>query len=155
MSPEEKLAIAKILEAEAKQEREDIDPGEYKIKDLYFLDVNARVNVRENEKYTPTVSIPLKSTLALFMQYTGVTGDHAVRALQQAMTDALEQKEKGDKAVKNKVKEVENVEKKVKEQVTSKLPKKDRKGAVSVEGTVLECKSVDVSEKQRKNKSSK
>jgi hypothetical protein len=83
-------ALGKALPKLAKKDRGSLKPGEYKVKGTVTLAYDGKVKVSEDESYIPTVSIPLKTALALFLRYSGVTGPAARDALIKAMTEALE-----------------------------------------------------------------
>lgn len=136
-------ALASLLTAQAKKARKDLDPGTYEVDAHVEMDVSGVVNVSEDESYTPTVSIPLKVTMALFMRYTGVTGEHAHAALMKAMTDALEIENLSSKDKKAAVEAIEELadleaaEAKVRSGLDD-LPKKNRKGKVNVSAEIHE-----------------
>lgn len=89
LNPQIVAALAKCLEKEAKAGREGLAPGDYKIDAEVTLGVRGSVAVSADEEYTATTHIPLKPTLALFMRYSGITGQAALDALVRAMNDAL------------------------------------------------------------------
>lgn len=123
------VALHKALETELKT-REDLVPGTYIVSDSVSLDLKGSVVVNERELYTPTISIPLKVTLALFMRYSGITGQHALDALEKAMTESL----KLDKKAQKSIIELTTLDK-CEEKITAmlgELPKSERKGKTLV-----------------------
>lgn len=95
MNNEQILAITKAIKsAAATKARNGIRPGVYNVDIL--LRIAGALTVNRDETYTPTVDIPLKATLALFIRFCGITREAAKAALVRAMTEALAQDEKGD-----------------------------------------------------------
>ena len=131
-------AAKKAIDSEIKT-REDLVPGSYNITEELHLNLEGSIVVNEKEKYTPTISIPVKATLALFVRYSGITGDRALAALEQAM---LEASKLGDKAEKHilEIAMLEAAEKKVKKMLGD-LPKATRAGK-----TIINVEAVDIGE---------
>lgn len=73
--------------------RKTLTPGTYKVDTT--LRITGTINVGQDSEVTPTTSIPLKETLALFYAYCGVTGAAAEAALLRAMQTAISQDGKG------------------------------------------------------------
>jgi hypothetical protein len=131
------LALAKLLEKEAKATRDVVKPGDYKIDTEVRLHVEGTLQVAEDHEYTPTTSIPWKTTLALFVRYAGITREHALRGLVQAMTEALKADEGAEELVAA-LADLDEAEAEVQASL-DELPKQERRGAVS-------AKDVDYSE---------
>jgi hypothetical protein len=83
------LGLSKLIEKEAKLARPNVDAGEYEIDTTVHLRVFGTLDVAEDEEYAPTVKIPWKITLALFLRYAGVTRERAMESLVQAMQESL------------------------------------------------------------------
>lgn len=85
----ETLALAKaVKDAAAKKAREELAVGKHSVD--FTVRVSGELTVGEDESYTPTVKVPFKAALALFVRYSGVTGDAALNALVKAFTEAVE-----------------------------------------------------------------
>lgn len=130
-------ALADLIGKQAKAGRKDLPVGEHKVDAEVTLALSGMVNVLEDEVYVPTVKIPHKLAMALFLRYAGVTGPVAMAALVRAMTealavDALEGKAK--KAAVEAIREVADLD--AAEGVVAKalgeLPKESRRGKVLV-----------------------
>ena len=69
----------------------------------YDVDVTVRVRgtleVLEDTDKTPTVSLPMKEVLALFIARSGCTREHSLNLLRECMADALRDGVKGEGAV--------------------------------------------------------
>ena len=118
-------AAAKFLTAEAK--KSEISKGEHKIDNTLTIDIKGIVNKFADESYTPTVSIPIKATLALLLNRMGFQRDKAAALIVEVMTEALKADEKADEALAATLKEIEQAEQRVAD-MTAALPKKTRKG---------------------------
>ena len=141
-------ALAKVLTKEAKDRRSQIEPGEYNLLDQVTLDVSGTLRVGEDHDYQPTTSIPLKVALALFVRYSGATGQNAMNALVRAMGEALEieampKKEKTTaiEAIRE-LADLEEAEQTVRTGLAL-LPPRPRKGTVTVKATVEELQKID------------
>ena len=130
------VAAHKALAAEIKS-RADLSPNTYSVDDTLTLDLKGTIVVNPEEKYTPTISIPLKVTLALFVRYSGITGAVALNALEKAMSEALDL---GDKAEENvrELADIAQAEKKVKKMI-GELPKATRSGKTLIK---VECNGI-------------
>jgi len=141
LDPAVLAALANILGKDAKGGRENLEPGEYNIDAEVTLSVKGGIEVLEDESYTPTVKIPHKLAMALFIRYSGVTGPAAMNALVKAMTEALAIEALEGKAKKAAVKAISEVaDLDAAEEVVAKglgeLPKESRAGKVIVNASV-------------------
>jgi glycine cleavage system protein P-like pyridoxal-binding family len=123
-------SLAKAIAEEIK-ERAEIQPGTYKVSEELNISLDAVVTQNGEEEYTPTISIPTKVTLALFVRYSGITGQAALDALQRAMTEAVKLGEKAEESV-SEMANIKEAEAKVKKML-GKLPKDKRKGKCLIE----------------------
>lgn len=136
-------ALGKALENQAKGLRALLTPGEHTVAGRVILDYEGKVQVGDDEQYIPTVAIPLKVAMALFLRYAGVTGPHAQKALMRAMKEALEIEAMGlaDKksaydAIKE-LSELDDAEQEIRKGLDA-LPPKVRRGKVGVKMSVVE-----------------
>jgi hypothetical protein len=131
-NPANILAITKaIKEKLAKEARADLSPG------IHPVDVTAHIkgilDVKEDETFTPTVNIPIKSAFALFIRYCGVTREAAKNAAIRAMTDSLNNGHDSDGALNAETSDEARIIADCEAQVTEmlgKLPTQVRKGKV-------------------------
>ena len=133
-------ALAKLLTKEASNKRSALAPGEYALSDTVVLDITGTLKVSEDHEYQPTTSIPLKVALALFLRYSGATGQNAMNALVRAMREALEiermpnaEKKSAIEAIRE-LAELDEAERSVREGL-EQLPLRPRKGGVFVKAT--------------------
>lgn len=104
--------------------------GTHDVAESITFDVTGQVNVSEDSERTPTVSVPLLPTLALFMRYSGCTGPASLAALERAMREALEAGTDSGEAIAE-VADIEAAEARVVDAMQA-LPKVPKKGAVTV-----------------------
>jgi len=123
------VSLVKALETELKS-REDLAPGIHTVSDSVNLELRGSVEVNESETYTPTISIPLKVTMALFVRYSGITGAAALNALEKAMSEALTLDKKAQKLI-SELAVLDQAEEKV-TAMLGELPKAERKGKTFV-----------------------
>lgn len=91
------IALTKAVnDKAAKIARSGLSVGRHEVD--FTVRVSGTLNVSEDTDKVPTVSIPMKETLALFIRYSGITGPHAMALLKRAMTDALAANEDGEQS---------------------------------------------------------
>lgn len=141
LDPAVLAALANILPKDAKKGRGKLAAGEYAIDTEVTLAIKGAVKVSADEKYVPTIKVPHKLALALFIRYAGVTGEAAVKALTKAMTKALEieklkgQDKKNALAALAEVADLEAAEERL-DAALFELPKAGRVGKVTVKAVV-------------------
>src|SRR6516165_10819342 len=91
-----------------KDERIDLEAGRYYCDEVLTVRVSGIVEKKVDEFVAPTVSIPLIPTLALFWEKCGVTRDHALRMLKEAITEAMLDEVKEDEHIQSHIKDVDN-----------------------------------------------
>jgi uncharacterized protein YoxC len=123
------LGLAKLLEKEAKAARPEVEAGEYELDAIVTLHLSGTLDVAEDQQYTPTVDMPWKTVLALFVRFAGVTRETALTHLEHAMAQALR---KGDNAAEllSAVADLDEAVERV-QQTLDTLPRKTRRGSVS------------------------
>ena len=113
-----------------KDELLDLDPGFHHIDEVLTVRVSGCVEKKDDQYVAPTTSLPTILTLALFWQKCGVTGDHALNLLKEAITEAMTTGTSKDKEIAARVKQVEMAVETVKRDLIAKLPKQRRAGSV-------------------------
>ena len=125
------VAIAKIIA----KDLPELATGSYEIDQTVTLHVKGTVKKGADCEYTPTVSVPLKATVALLLNKMGFQRDRAAELLVEAMTEALEWERLGEETIVERLADVDAAMERV-QQITAQIPKQVRKGATSVKGTV-------------------
>jgi len=98
MTNEETTAVAKAISDKAlKHARSGLSVGRHEVD--VTVRIHGSLSVFADTDKTPTVSIPMKETLALFIRYCGITREAAISVLTRAMTDALDDSTEGAGAV--------------------------------------------------------
>lgn len=88
------LAISKaIAKKTADEARENLAPGTYQIDQT--VRVTGTLTVAEDTEKTPTVSIPFKDVLVLFVQRAGITREASLELLRTCVTEALKKSDGG------------------------------------------------------------
>lgn len=121
----------KALLAKAfKNEELDLGVGRHYFDEEFIVRVSGSVEKHEDQLVAPTVSIPLVTTLALFFDKCGVTRNHAISMLREAITEAMAENVNEDSKIKERIGDVEKSIKAVKDNLICKLPKMKRAGRV-------------------------
>ena len=106
----------------------DIQPGLTEVHGEYLVRVSGCVEKGVDSFATPTVSIPLISTLAFCFEKLGVDRDSQVAVLRSAITEAMEAEQKEDSAIQSRIRHVSEAVEFVKREILQTLPKMKRQG---------------------------
>jgi hypothetical protein len=119
--------------------------GRYYCDELLTVRISGTVEKKDDEFAAPTVSIPLIPTLALFWEKCGITRDHALRMLREAITEAMLDGVKEDAKIESHIKDVDAAIKAVRNDLINQLPKMRRTGKlITKDLTVSVLASTDV-----------
>ena len=132
------VALSKI-QAEAGA-RNNLLPGTYDIDTT--VHVTGQIKVGADYTTAPTVSIPLKETLALFIAYCGVTREYAIAALRNAMVHAISEDGQGKGELDATMPIVAETMARVEQDIIAQLPRQNRKGVVTTRLTVEQLAEV-------------
>jgi hypothetical protein len=121
-----KALVAKVW----KDEEADLDPGLHGFDEEFVVRVCGTVEKYDDELITPTVSVPLVPTLALFWEKAGLERDNAMALLREAIVEAMTDGEKEDRNIKGRIDDVNTAIKAVKNDLLAKLPKMHRTGRI-------------------------
>jgi len=124
------VAIAKLL-----KDTPDLPVGQVTVDETVTLHVKATIKRNQDGEYTPTISIPLKATMALLLAKMGFQRERAAELLIEAMTEALSGERLGEDAISERMADVDAAMARV-TAITDALPKAVRKGATTVKGSV-------------------
>ena len=139
ISPEVAIAAEKLF-AKVKT---PVSVGTHQVDQVLTVRIKGEVKKFPDETYTPTVSVPLKSVVAVLLHLCGFQREKAVDTLTQAIGMALNLGKDTSDEVTKLLKDVDDCMKRV-EDMTSTLPPQHRVGRCSVKGE-LEIISVDES----------
>lgn len=115
----------------------NLAPGKYSIDETITVRIQGTVTKSADETYTPTISIPHKMVLALFVEKMGAVSPNVQGMLLEAMTEALKAGEKAEGAVADRIRDIEAAEEKV-TALLGKLPEATRNGKTVCKITVEE-----------------
>ena len=121
-----------------KDEEIDLEPGRHEIDEVLMVHVSGTVTKQGDTMAAPTVSIPLIPTLALFWEKSGITQDHALRMLREAITEAMSSGKDTTGEIQARMKHVETAIETVKKELLDKLPKQRRAGRVITKDLEIE-----------------
>jgi len=106
----------------------DLQPGLTEVSGQYLLTVSGVVEKGNDSFATPTVSIPLITTLAFCFEKLGVDRDSVAPVLREAIREAMEAEQKEDGAIKARIRHVSEAVEFVKKEILATLPKMRRQG---------------------------
>jgi hypothetical protein len=136
-------AIAKHFDKLAKTM--PIAPGAYEIDTVVTLEIKGSLKKGNPTLATPTVEIPLISTMALLLKKMGFQREKAAEILRECMTESLQMKENpqpDDKTsaelIAERIADAEAAIAFVKESVLQRLPKQPKAGPTNVTVVVKE-----------------
>jgi len=113
-----------------KDETLDLDPGRHYFDDVLMVRVTGSVEKQRDQLVAPTTSLPVIPIIALFWEKSGITRDHALRMLREAIAEAMQNGNQKNEHIEARMKDVEAAVKAVKEDLIAKLPKAKRSGRV-------------------------
>jgi hypothetical protein len=137
-----KALVAKVW----KDEEADLAPGLHGFDGEFVVRVCGTVEKYDDELVTPTVSVPLVPTLALFWEKAGLERDKAMVLLREAITEAMTDGEKEDRNIKDRIDDVNAAIKAVRKDLLDRLPKMRRSGRIitrNLEVTLMPLSAVE------------
>ena len=114
-----------------KNEALDLNAGDHYFDEVITLHVSGTVTKHADQMAAPTTSLPLIPILALFWEKAGISRDHALRMLREAITEAMASGKSKDERIEARINDVEKAVETVKKDLISRLPKIKRNGRVS------------------------
>ena len=125
-----------------KNETLELESGVHNYDDTITIRITGSVQKMDDQFVAPTTSLPTILTLALFWQKCGVTRDHALNMLREAITEALTSGKNKDTEIAARVKDVEKAVDSIKRDLIAKLPKQKRAGRVVTKNLTVEVEPV-------------
>lgn len=119
-----KSLIAKVWN----KENADFGVGRHEIDEVFVVRMRGSVEKMSDQLISPTVSIPLVSTLALFWDKAGLNRDEALSLLREAITEAMEDKVNEDAAIQARIEDVQQAISAIRKDLLDFLPKMKRSG---------------------------
>lgn len=121
-----------------KDEELDLDPGRHYFDEVLTVRVTGTVEKQADQLVAPTTSVPLILTLALFWEKAGITREHALNMLREAITEAMTEGTDKSERIEARLKDVEAAVRAVKDELIAKLPKVRRSGKVVTKNLEVE-----------------
>lgn len=115
-----------------------LEPGRHEYDEVVTLHVSGTIRKENDSLCSPTVSIPLIPTLALFWEKAGIAQDHALRMLREAITEGMSFGKDTTEEIQARIKHVEKAVQAIKEELLAKLPKQRKAGRVVVKDLRVE-----------------
>jgi hypothetical protein len=129
----------KALLAKAwKDEELHLDSGRHYFDEVLTVRVTGSVEKQADQLVAPTTSVPLILTLALFWEKAGITREHALNMLREAITEAMVEGADKNERIESRMRDVEAAVKAVKDELIAKLPKVRRSGKVVTKDLAVE-----------------
>jgi hypothetical protein len=135
----------KALLAKAwKDEELHLDSGRHYFDEVLTVQVTGSVEKQADQLVAPTTSVPLILTLALFWEKVGITREHALNMLREAITEAMVEGADKNERIESRMRDVEAAVNAVKDELIAKLPKVRRSGKVVTKDLVVEVVAEEV-----------
>lgn len=129
-----KALLAKVW----KDESLDLEIGTTFVDEVVTIHVSGSVVKHADQMVAPTTSIPMIPVLALFWEKCGVSRDHALRMLREAITEAIQNGKSKDEQIEARIKDVDTAVEAVKTELIAKLPKQKRAGRIITKDLEIE-----------------
>lgn len=126
-----------------KDEPLDLEVGTTFVDEVVTIHVSGSVVRHADQMVAPTTSIPMIPVLALFWEKCGVSRDHALRMLREAITEAMENGKSKDEQIEARIRDVEKAVEAVKTELIAKLPKQKRAGRIITKDLEVEILPVE------------
>lgn len=120
-----------------KDQELDLEPGRHHVDETLTVRIVGTIEKQADQLVAPTAQLPLIPIIALFWQRCGVTREHAMEALREALTEALKNGTDKSEKIKAHIKDVEAAIQAVKDGL-AKLPKTKRAGRVVTKDLQIE-----------------
>ena len=130
--------VKSLLAKKWKNEAADLEVGRHYIDEEIVVRVHGAVEKRSDQLVSPTVSIPLIPTLALFWEKAGITRDHALNMLREAITEAMDDGVSEDANIQDRISDVTTAITAVRKELIDKLPKMKRAGRLDLSDLEVE-----------------
>ena len=119
-----------LLAKHWKNEDLNLAPGRHEIDEEFVLRLKGSVVKHGDQMIAPTVSIPLVTTLALFLENAGLNRDVPLELLREALTEAIDDGLDDNQQIRKRIEDVESAINAVKRDLIDELPKIPRTGKV-------------------------
>ena len=136
------MCVKALLAKAWKDEVLDLQPGRHHFDEVVTVRVSGSVEKQSDQMVAPTTSLPLIPILALFWEKCGVSRDHALRMLREAITEAMQNGKTKTEQIEARIRDVEKAVEAVKTDLIAKLPKQKRSGRIVTKDLSVEVMPV-------------
>ena len=126
------------------KESADFSVGRHDIDEVLVVRVRGSVERHSDQLVSPTVSIPLVSTLALFWEKARLNRDEAIALLREAIVEAMDDKVNEDAAIQQRIDDVQEAITAIRKDLIDQLPKMKRSGRLDTKNLVVSVTPVGV-----------
>jgi hypothetical protein len=134
--------IAAAIEKLVGKMKSAVSVGTHHVDEVVTLHIKGEVKKFPDETYTPTVSVPLKATMAVMLHLMGFQRDKAINVLSQAMKMAINMNKDSNEEILSFLEDVDAALENV-ESMTSTLPPQTRTGKTTVKGEMKVLPNVE------------
>ena len=136
--------IKALIAKSWKNESVDLEVGTTFVDETFLVHVSGTVVKQKDAMVAPTTSLPMIMILALLWEKSGITRDHALRMLKEAVTEAMTTNGKTkNEQIEARMMDVQAAVKAVKTDLIAKLPKVKRSGRVVTKDLEIEVLTED------------
>ena len=128
------------------KEKAEFGIGRHEIDEVLVVRVRGSVEKHTDQLVSPTVSIPLVSTLALFWSKAGLNRDEALSLLREAITEAMDDRVNEDHAIQQRIDDVQEAIAAIRTDLIDQLPKMKRAGRLVTKDLDIAVTSVGFAE---------
>lgn len=128
------------------KESAEFTVGRHEIDEVLVVRVRGSVEKFTDQFVSPTVSIPLVSTLALFWSKAGLNRDEALSLPREAITEAMDDKVNEDAAIQRRIDDVQEAISAIRKDLIDQLPKMKRSGRLVTKDLDIAVTSVGFAE---------
>ena len=136
------MNVKAILGKVWKDESLSLTSGKHHVDDVLTVRIFGTVEKRADTEASPTVSIPLIPTLALFWEKSGITRDAALNLLREAITEAIQLNDSTDGKIAERMNDVQKAVDAIRKDLLAKLPKAPRAGSTITKNVSVEVVSM-------------
>lgn len=138
------IQIKSLLSKVWGKESADFTVGRHEIDEVLVVRVRGSVERHADQLVSPTVSIPLVSTLALFWEKAGLNRDEALSLLREAITEAMDDRVNEDASIQARIDDVQEAITAIRKDLIDQLPKMKRSGRLDTKNLVVNVTPVGV-----------
>ena len=134
-----KALLAKVW----KNEELNLAPGSHYVDEVRTVHISGTVQKQNDSMVAPTTSLPLIPIIALILEKSGITRDHSLKMLTEAITESVVNGKTKSDRIEARMKDIESAVNSVRKDLIAKLPKQRRAGRVITKDLQVEVLPVE------------